>query len=87
MEPTRNQLLAALETLGAAGFSLTGPAVDRLSLLSVRKVSQLLEVGPDKARAIMRELPGSVMLPGGDLRARASDLDRYLDQHPATPKL
>lgn len=87
MAPTRHQLLAALETLGAAGFSISAPSADRLALLSVRSVARLLEVGEDKARAVMRELPSTVMLPGGDLRARASDLERYLDEHPARPRV
>lgn len=83
MTPSRHQLVAAIETLSAAGFSVSGPAAERISLLSSSRVAQLLDVSMARARDIMRDLPGSVMLPGGDLRCRVQDLERWLDQHPA----
>lgn len=86
-QPSRVQVMAALETIAAAGFSISPPAADRLALLSVKRVAQLLEVGEDKARAIVRDLPGSVILPGGDVRARVADVERYLDSHPLVPSV
>lgn len=86
MSPSRTQIVAAIETLGAAGFSFSGPASERLALLSSARVAQLLDVGPAKAREIIRALPGSVMLPGGDLRCRAAELERWVDEHPAEVK-
>jgi hypothetical protein len=66
----------------AAGFSFSGPASERISLLSSSRVARLLDVSLVRAREIMRELPGSVMLPGGDLRCRVQELERWLDQRP-----
>ncbi len=83
MSPSRVQVVAAIETLSAAGFSFSGPAAERISLLSSSRVAELLDVSMARARDIMRDLPGSVMLPGGDLRCRVQELERWLDRHPA----
>jgi hypothetical protein len=78
------QIRAAIEVLTAAGFSLVGPSVDRVRLLSVKEVSELLGVSAGKAREVIQELPNSVALPGGDFRARLVDLEAWLDAHPLT---
>jgi hypothetical protein len=80
------QIRAAIEVLSAAGFSLVGPSVDRVRLLSVHEVSELLRVSTGKARDVIQELPHSVALPGGDFRARLTDLEAWLDAHPLTPR-
>lgn len=74
------QIRAALETLQAAGWTISGPQADRLALLSSARVAELLDVAPATARRIMGEIPGTVMLPGGDLRCRAVALERWLDE-------
>ena len=81
--PTRIQIQAAIETLAAAGWRLQAPAGERIRLLSVAQVADLLEVGENRAREIVRSLPGSVLLPGNDLRARAHEVESWLDGHPA----
>lgn len=81
MSPTPLQIRAAVETLVGAGWTISGPASDRLALLSASRVAQLLDVSPATARKIMGELPKTVMLPGGDLRCRAAELEAWLDKH------
>lgn len=83
MTPSRVQIAAAIEVLGAAGFSFSGPSSERIALLSSARVAELLDVSPAKAREIMKALPGSVMLPGGDLRCRVQALEQWLDSHPS----
>jgi hypothetical protein len=84
MSPSPVQVRAALETLGAAGFSLSAPASERLRLLSPAQVAELCAVHIETARSIVKSLPGSVMLPGGDLRARVVELEAWMDARPAT---
>lgn len=79
MSPTRTQIVAAAETLSAAGFTIRHPVSDRLQLLTVDEVRRILVCGEGKAREIVRSLPRPVMLPGGDLRARACELEAWLD--------
>lgn len=80
MHPSRTQIMAALETLGAAGYSLQPPASERVRLLSAAQVQELLGCGEHRARDIMREA-GAVMLPGGDLRVRLQALDAWIARH------
>ena len=80
------QIRAASEVLSAAGFSLVGPSLDRVRLLSVQEVADLLRVSPGKARDVIQSLPNSVALPGGDSRARLTDLEPWLDAHPLVTK-
>ncbi len=80
MEPTSLQIRAAVQTLSAAGWAISGPASERLALLSAGRVAELLDVSPATARRIMQEVPGTVMLPGGDLRCRVQSLERWLDE-------
>ena len=80
------QIRAAIEVLSAAGFSLVGPSLDRVRLLSVQEVADLLRVSPGKARDVIQSLPNSVALPGGDFRARLTDLEAWLDAHPLVTK-
>ena len=84
--PTAIQVQAAVETLAAAGWSVVPPVTAKLQLLSVREVAQILGVHPDTARTIALSLAKTIRLPGGDIRVRVVDLERYLDEHPATPK-
>lgn len=86
MTPSRTQIVAAIEVLTTAGFSFSGPCAERIALLSSARVAELLDVGQARAREIMRSLPGSVMLPGGDMRCRVQELERWLDAHPAEVK-
>jgi excisionase family DNA binding protein len=74
--------MAALETLAGAGFSIAPPAAERCRLLSVAQVAELLGVGQEKARSLAAEVPGSVRLPGGDIRVRLQELERWLERHP-----
>jgi hypothetical protein len=80
MNPSSLQIRAAVQTLTAAGWTISGPASERCVLLSAARVAELLEVSPATARRIMQDIPGTVMLPGGDLRCRAVALERWLDQ-------
>jgi hypothetical protein len=82
------QIRAAVETLQAAGWTISGPQSERLALLSAARVAELLDVSPATARRIMAEVPGTVMLPGGDLRCRAISLERWLDERctPTSPR-
>lgn len=84
--PTAIQVQAAVEVLAAAGWSVAPPVTAKLQLLSVGQVAQILDVHPDTARKISMSLAKTVRLPGGDIRVRVVDLERYLDEHPATPK-
>ena len=85
MNPDQIQIIAACRTLSAAGFSMHVPGTARLELVSANRRSQLWDISEAKARAIISELPGSVRLSGGDLRARVSDLEEYLAGHPIRP--
>lgn len=87
MTPNTIQVQAALETLRQAGWRLVPPVANRLQLLSVRETAAILGVHDDTAGGISKELPGTVMLPGGDLRVRLTDLEDFLRSHPAVPKV
>jgi hypothetical protein len=87
MNPTPTQITAALQTLSAAGYHLAGPSTERCRLLNAHQVADLLSVSVSTARRVIRQLPGSVNLEGGDMRCRVSDLDSYLDAHPLTVRL
>jgi hypothetical protein len=73
-------LMAALDTLRAAGFAVQAPAWARMASLSTSEVAQLLSVGPDGARGVMRQLPGTYTMPSGDLRCLAADLAAWQAQ-------
>lgn len=83
--PSRTQVMAAVETLTAAGFRIVGPAVERMRLLSVADIQEVLGVGEGKAREILRAMPGAVMLPGGDLRVSAVEVEKWIEAR-ALPK-
>jgi hypothetical protein len=87
MTPSRTQIAAACETLISAGWRMSPPAEDRLRLLDPRQVADLVGVGLPRAREIIRSLPTPVRLPGGELRARVFDLERWIEAHasPAVP--
>lgn len=80
-QPSRTQVAAAVETLVSAGWRLAPPAEDRLRLLDPRQVADLVGCGLPRAREIILSLPSPIRLPGGELRARIGDLDRWIDQH------
>lgn len=84
MSPSIIQVRAAAETLSAAGWTISGPASDRLRLLSPAGVADVLAVSVETARGIIKQVPGSVMLPGGDLRCRVVELERWISARPAT---
>lgn len=79
--PTFLQVQAALQTLAEAGWTLTPPAQSRLQLCTVEDIATLLVVSPNTARSIARSLPHTVMLPGGDLRIRMTDVEEYVERH------
>lgn len=85
--PSTLELAAALRCLSAAGFSLHVPGVSRLELVSCSQLARLWDLSERKARDIITSLPGSVRIDGGDLRARVSELEAYLDAHPIRPAL
>jgi hypothetical protein len=85
ISPSRTQVAAAVETLVAAGWKLNPPFEDRLRLLDPHQVSHLIDCGLPRAREIIAELPKSVRLPGGEVRARICDLERWMDQHALNP--
>lgn len=66
--------------LKRAGWVLTPPA-SQPGLLRARDVADLVGCGLERARGIMRVLPGTVRLPGDDLRSRREDLDAWIDSH------
>ena len=74
------QIAAAVETMRAAGWTLAQPAPERLRLIRVATVAEILDCSEDRARAIVHALPNSVRLPGDDLRARVSDLEVWIAQ-------
>lgn len=80
-QPSPIQVTAALETLRAAGWSLTPPVSERVRLMTPDDVATAIGCGLAKARDIIRALPRSVRLPGDDLRARPDELDAWLDAH------
>jgi len=77
--PTRTQIQAAIETLSSAGWTISGPSSERCVLLSPGRVAELLDVSVPTARRVMEQV-GALMLPGGDLRCRAANLERWLDE-------
>lgn len=74
------QVAAAVETMRAAGWTMAQPAPERLRLIRVATVADLLDCSEDRARAIVHALPNSVRLPGDDLRARVADLEEWMAQ-------
>lgn len=76
------QIADALRVLADAGLQIHVPGAKRLELVSVGQLRSMWGIGERKARDIITSLPGSVRLAGNDLRARVSDLERYLEQHP-----
>ncbi len=73
------QIAAALRTLSDAGLAIHVPSAVRLEMVSVNQLAQLWDISPAKARSIINGLPRVVRLGGGDLRARVSDLEQYLE--------
>jgi hypothetical protein len=84
MSPSRTQVAAAVETLLASGWQITPPASERLQLLTPRQVADLVGCGLPRAREIITALPGSLRIPGGELRARIPDLESWMEQHRIT---
>lgn len=80
-EPSRTQVAAAVETLLASGWHITPPAAERLQLLTPHQVGELVGCGLPRAREIITSLPGSVRIPGGELRARIADLETWISSH------
>lgn len=81
VEVSSQELLRASAILSDAGFRLVPPAVWHLRLLRPADVGEILGVCQRRAREIMRGLPGTVRLPGNDLRARPGELERWIKQH------
>lgn len=81
MNPSTMQVAAAVETLMNAGWSLSPPVEERLRLLDPDQVAEAVGCGDKKAREIILSLPHSVRLPGGELRARPADLERWMKDH------
>lgn len=75
------EVAAAMNRLLAAGWQLSAPTVERLRLLRPGEVAEILGVGANRAREIIHALPGSVRLPGDDLRARPDDLEQWIEAH------
>lgn len=71
----------AASVLSDAGFRVVPPAVLRLQLLRPSDVGEILGVGQRRAREIMLFLPGTVRLPGNDLRARPVELEKWIESH------
>lgn len=82
MKPSPTQVAAALEVLVGAGYRITPPVSARLQLMTPLEVGQVLMVSPRRARDYMRQMPGAVRIPGGDLRCRPSDLEAFISHHP-----
>lgn len=80
-EPSQLQVSAAVETLLAAGWTIQPPAHERLRLLCPQEVADLVGCGLARAREIIASLPSSARIPGGELRARPADLERWIDEH------
>lgn len=78
-------IAAAVETLQRAGWTLSAPELERMRMIPIPTVADLLGVGETTARGIVRSLPGTVRLPGGELRARASDLERWIEERRIKP--
>lgn len=56
------------------------PAVVSLGLLRPAEVGEILGVCLRRAREVMLELPGTVRLPGNDLRARPGELEAWINK-------
>lgn len=84
MTPSRTQVAAAVETLLASGWQITAPASERLQLLTPRQVADLVGCGLPRAREIIMAMPGSLRIPGGELRARIADLELWIAKHQIT---
>jgi hypothetical protein len=82
--PSRTQVAAAVETLLLSGWQITPPAEERLQLLTPRQVADLVGCGLPRAREIITSMPGSVRLPGGELRARILDMEEWITRHRIT---
>jgi hypothetical protein len=81
--PTSTQVRAAMETLAAAGFSMTGPATARLQLVGAQELARLMDWSPAKARSAMQDAEHfrAIRLPGGDLRVRLTEVEAFVDRH------
>jgi hypothetical protein len=81
--PTSTQVRAALETLAAAGFSISGPATARVQLIGAQELARLMDWSPAKARSVMQEAEHfrAIRLPGGDLRVRLAEVEAFIDRH------
>jgi hypothetical protein len=81
--PSSTQVRAALETLAAAGFSLTGPATARLQLIGAQELARLMDWSAAKARSVMQEAEHfrAIRLPGGDLRVRLTEVEAFIERH------
>jgi hypothetical protein len=77
--PSRTQILAAVETLMSAGWSISPPAMERIQLLDPHQVAEAIGCGLPRAREIITSLPNSVRIPGGELRARPTDLEAWIE--------
>ncbi len=79
-EISTKELIRAAAVLSDAGFRVVPPAVWHLRLLRPADVGEILGVCQRRAREIMLGLPGTVRLPGNDLRARPGELERWIKQ-------
>lgn len=80
-EVSSKELIRAAAVLSDAGFRVVPPAVWHLRLLRPADVGEILGVCPRRAREVMLGLPGTVRLPGNDLRARPGELEKWIKQH------
>jgi hypothetical protein len=80
--PSNVEISSACDTLRAAGWVMEAPASRSLALLTIGELRIVLRVGLKKARRVAVSLPGTVYLPGGDIRVRVKDVATYLDAHP-----
>lgn len=70
-----HELAQASAVLARAGWVVVAPSVRRW--MTVRDVATTLSVGQSTVRRWIRDglLPGATLLPGGDLRVPAGDVD------------
>jgi hypothetical protein len=86
MKPTHVQVSAAIETLQAAGWTIAPPPNGHLRLLSVGEVAAVLSISTRRARDLAEQIPGSVRLPGNDIRVKESALQKWIDSMPLCPE-
>ena len=82
MKPSPTQVAAALETLAAGGWRISPPPNVGLRLITVAELAEILSVSPRRARELAEVIPGTVRLPGNDIRVRESALQKWMEQLP-----